>query len=150
MSNKTPPSNEKKAVTNAVKVAGELFIMPGTSLIMEGKVGSGLLHAGAAWVLRAVVWKPLALLAIANSLSKSITGEGILSSNKKEPDARKSTLDDRVRQHVAEGMTMEEIQETVREDVEDLVLESRANGASSAEAEASPDANPNPSAPVSE
>lgn len=127
---KAVPS-DRKAVTNAVKVASELFVMPGTSLIMEGQVKSGLLHAGAAFLLRAVVWKPLAIVAIANSLSKSITGQSILGNMKgsrpgtnTRPSAE--TLDDRVRSHMADGMTAEEIQETLREDVEDLVMETTA------------------------
>ena len=112
----SPESTDTKTtVTNAVKVAGELLIMPGASQIIDGKLGSGLLHAGAAIVV----------LAIANSLSKSINGKSLWS-RVKESANRKEPLEDRVRKHLSEGMTMEEIQATLSEDVEDLVMEAQA------------------------
>ena len=122
----SPESTDTKTtVTNAVKVAGELLIMPGASQIIDGKLGSGLLHAGAAIVGVAVFGQPLVLLAIANSLSKSINGKSLWS-RVKESANRKEPLEDRVRTHLSEGMTMEEIQATLSEDVEDLVMEAQA------------------------
>ena len=74
----------------------------------------------AAWITLGVV-----LLAIANSLSKSINGKSLWS-RVKESANRKEPLEDRVRTHLSEGMTMEEIQAMLSEDVEDLVMEAQA------------------------
>jgi len=69
------PSN--KTIENAIKLLGEA-IMPGASLLMDGKIVSGSIHLiVGAWAR--VVFGPVgAALVGANSFSESTTGKSIL------------------------------------------------------------------------
>ena len=116
------PTETNRALTNALKVAAEVFVSPGTSLVIDGKIGPGLAHAGAALVIRMFLWQPLTIAVIADSLSVSLTGEGLLS-KLQGASARTKPLEARVHAAVENGLTIEEVQEAVREDVEDLYLE---------------------------
>ena len=63
--------------TNAVKFIGET-IVPGTSLLLDGQVGSGAVHAVGGIVGRAFLG-PIGYIAFAaNSFTKSVTGKGII------------------------------------------------------------------------
>ncbi len=120
--------SEKKddLLTNGLKLAGEVFLLPGASLLADGKVKSGLLHAGAGIAARAVLGGPFFLVAAANSFSMSLTGENLISHLRGTKDPRNTKLEDRVKQDAAEGMELHEIQESVSEDVEDLYLEAQS------------------------
>jgi hypothetical protein len=62
-------------VLNGVKAAGEAFLMPGSSLILDGDVKGAAIHVAGAYVARAVLgpigWAYMA----ADSFSKSVSGK---------------------------------------------------------------------------
>jgi hypothetical protein len=68
-------ASERDILENGVKVLGEAFITPGSSLILEGQVGAGLLHGALGLAATAFLGPigPIArLLIAANSYSKSL------------------------------------------------------------------------------
>jgi hypothetical protein len=83
----TTPS---KASSPAVKLLGEA-LMPGTSLLMDGQVASGGVHAVIGLAAKALLG-PLGLaIVIANSYSTSTTGKNLLKQLKRDapPEAQK-------------------------------------------------------------
>lgn len=69
---KTNPTTD-----NAIKLLGEAFV-PGASLLMDGQIASGALHAVIGTWAR-VALGPLGLaLVVANSFSKSATGKNLV------------------------------------------------------------------------
>ncbi len=68
---------EPTPLTNGVKVLTESLILPGSSLIMDGDIKNGTLHALAGLVSRALLG-PLGWFAFAaNSYSNSVTGKHV-------------------------------------------------------------------------
>ena len=62
-------------VARGVKIIGETCVVPGSSLILDGKIGPGLAHVVGGFVARWALG-PIGLLAVAaNSYSKSITDQ---------------------------------------------------------------------------
>lgn len=69
--------NQNKTVNNAIKLVGET-VAPGTSLLIDGKILSGVAHMVVGLWSRAALG-PLGLgLVIANSYSTSTTGKNLL------------------------------------------------------------------------
>lgn len=70
----------QSVLSNTVKLLGEALVTPGTSLLLEGRVGSGMIHS-VLGIAAATLLGPLgrigAILIAANSYSKSITGHNI-------------------------------------------------------------------------
>lgn len=62
----------------AVKLIGEFALVPGTSLLLDGKIKSGLGHVLAGGVARLALGVPGLLLVAANSYSSSSTGKSLL------------------------------------------------------------------------
>jgi hypothetical protein len=64
-------------VLNAVKAAGEAFVIPGASLLLDGNVKSGATHLAGAYVARALLgpigWAYFA----ADSFSVSVSGKNL-------------------------------------------------------------------------
>lgn len=77
MVQKSTPPTPAQALVNGVKAVGEIAVMPGTSLIMDGNVGLGAAHAVgglvAGWALGPIGWVAIG----ANSLTRSLTGKNI-------------------------------------------------------------------------
>ena len=69
-------------LVNGAKVIGEVAVVPGASLIVDGDVKSGLLHAGGAILgvaLLGPILGPLSWFALgADSYSKSISGRSVV------------------------------------------------------------------------
>lgn len=118
---------KNKTVSNGLKLVGETLFLPGSSLLVDGNIKSGLLHAGAGIAARTLLGGPFFLLVAANSFSLSLTGENLVTNLLSPKDARTSNLGKRVKAEIAEGVPLHEIQESVLEDVEDLYLEAKAN-----------------------
>jgi hypothetical protein len=76
-----------KLLVNGAKVLGEVAIVPGASLIVDGEVKSGILHAAGGLLGLAIlgpVLGPLAWLAVgADSYSRSVSGKNIVNQFKK-------------------------------------------------------------------
>jgi hypothetical protein len=69
-------AGQRSTLNNGVKLLGEVFITPGTSLILEGQVGAGLLHTALGVAATAFLGPigPLArILIAANSYTQSIS-----------------------------------------------------------------------------
>jgi hypothetical protein len=64
-----------RVLANALKFAGETMIIPGSSLMWEGRVGSGALHTLAAVVAGGLFGPIGTILVIANSFSKSVNDQ---------------------------------------------------------------------------
>ena len=68
---------DKETIDKAIKLFGEV-VLPGASLLMDGKVVSGGLHVIAGAVAKAVVGPIGTAVVIANSYSESTTGTNLL------------------------------------------------------------------------
>lgn len=89
-------NNELKSVRNGIKILGE-GMLPGASLLMDEKVGPGLVHMGAALIARAAFGVPGIAVVAANSLCTSITGKGLMGNITEiviEKAANKKSADD--------------------------------------------------------
>lgn len=120
-------AENKKFLKNGAKVLGEM-ILPGTSLLIEEKVPTGLLHVGAGVLARTVAGAPGMALVAANSLSLSMTGRNLLDVIRSGPedDPRDPALAQRVEAEVARGTPFEILKADLLEDLEDLFEESKA------------------------
>jgi hypothetical protein len=71
---------DDRLLNNGIKLLGETFITPGSSLILEGRVGAGLLH-GALSIAAVSLMGPLGPLArvliAANSYSRSTADQNL-------------------------------------------------------------------------
>jgi hypothetical protein len=75
---------------NAVKLAGEGFIAPGASLLLDGNFKAGSLHVVAGFAARALLGPVGWFLVAASSFAKSTTGKNLVEqfeSAKKETPA---------------------------------------------------------------
>jgi hypothetical protein len=61
-----------RVLANALKFAGETMFLPGSSLMWEGRLGSGILHTVAAVVAGGVLGPIGTMMVVANSFSKSV------------------------------------------------------------------------------
>jgi hypothetical protein len=75
-------ADQNGVVSNGVKLLGEAFITPGSSLILDGRVGAGLLHGAIGWgavaLLGPIAGPIVRLLVAANSYSKSVSEQSLL------------------------------------------------------------------------
>jgi hypothetical protein len=65
---------ERSILANGVKLIGEVAVLPGSGLLLEGQVVSGLLHTGSAYVAGAILGPIGWFLVVADSYSRSVTG----------------------------------------------------------------------------
>ena len=69
---------EDKPFSNALRLAGDTLIAPGTSLIIDGKIADGAAHVAVGIAARAV-FGPIGWLAVAaDAYAKSTTGTSLL------------------------------------------------------------------------
>lgn len=73
-------------VNNAVKLAGEGLIAPGTSLLLDGDIKGGAVHLVVGLAAKALLGPIGWVLVAADSFSRSTTGKGLQDqfANKKE------------------------------------------------------------------
>jgi len=86
--NQTPSAGDQ--VVNAVKFLADISIMPGSSQVVEGNVGSGLVYGVAGWAAKVMggplLWSVVGL----DSYSMSASGKHLwelLDTSKKTPEA---------------------------------------------------------------
>lgn len=106
-------------LTMGLKLIGELAFTPGTSLLLDGKVKSGIAHVGVGLVARRLLGLPGLLLVGADSYSQSVTGKSLLEHVQGLAGAREETLGQRVKKAMDENKSLGEILALVAEDVED-------------------------------
>nr|BAP05576.1 CalV [uncultured Candidatus Entotheonella sp.] len=120
--------NGEQVVKNGVKIVDEL-LLPGTSLLLDGKIRPGMAHSAVGLLAGVALGVPGAMLVAANALAQSVTGAGLIANltNNSPKNPRDVNLAERVAVDVAEGMTYEEIREDILEDIEDLYHEATAD-----------------------
>ena len=114
---------KKKVFENGLKMIGEIALIPGTSQFVDGRIKSGVIHAVAGLTAGAVLGAPAFLAVCANSLSISLTKRSLFDNIFGSKDEKDLKLEARVNAKIKEGLNLEEIRETLLEDVEDLYLE---------------------------
>ena len=70
-------AEESSPLGNAVKLVGEIAFVPGTSLLLDGKINSGVAHAAIGFAARALFGLPGLVLVAADSYSESVSGKGL-------------------------------------------------------------------------
>lgn len=65
-------------VTNGVKLAGDALLAPGTSLILDGQIGSGIARVVVGFAARAFLGPVGWFVVAADAYTKSTTGNGLL------------------------------------------------------------------------
>jgi hypothetical protein len=116
-------SEEDKILKNGIKLSGEMLVIPGSSLLLDGNVKSGLFHAGAGILAGGLLGIPGFLLVAANSYSTSCTGKGLLAHLSGSKNPRDIKLGKKIERDIAAGKTFEEIKEEMIEDIEDICEE---------------------------
>jgi hypothetical protein len=71
-------SGGSNVVENSLKLLGEAFVAPGTSLIVHGEIAKGGAHVLAGLLAKAVLGPVGWFLVAANSYSTAVTGKGLL------------------------------------------------------------------------
>jgi hypothetical protein len=69
---------EDNTFKNGVKLAGEAFVLPGSSLLLDGNLTAGGLHLAGAYVASALIGPIGWVLVAANSFSKSTTDKHLV------------------------------------------------------------------------
>jgi hypothetical protein len=90
-------ANEFQVLSNGVKLLGETFVTPGASLVLDGRIGSGLVH-GALGLAATAILGPVApiarILLSINSYSSSVADRNIWeyrgTTEEAEPDRRRA------------------------------------------------------------
>lgn len=108
-------------VKNTLKVAGEVLITPGISLLGEGKTQDGVIHAGVGLLGKTLLGVPGLLLVGASSFYRSLKAD----EKPIEVDGsdRIKDLSEKVHTEMVAGMTLEEIKAGIQEDIEDAYFE---------------------------
>jgi hypothetical protein len=68
--------SEQSVLANGVKLLGETFVTPGASLVLDGRIGSGLMHGALGLAASALLGPgaPIARILLSiNSYSQSMT-----------------------------------------------------------------------------
>jgi hypothetical protein len=117
------PNKNKEILKNGVKLAGETLLIPGSSLLLDGKIKYGMFHAGIGILAKMTLGIPGVILVAANSFCLSLTKKNLVSAIFGSNDYRNIKLIDRVNLNIDKGLSLKEIQEDVFEDVEDIYME---------------------------
>lgn len=113
----------RKLLRDGVKLTGELLLSPGVSLFLDGRIKPGVAHAGAGLLAKVALGPPGLLLVAANSYSVSRTGKDLLSNLFGPKDPKDMLLKKKVKEDIEAGLTLEEINAGIKEDVEDIYEE---------------------------
>ncbi len=115
----------KELLENGVKLTGEVLLSPGVSLFLDGRIKPGVIHAGAGILAKVALGAPGLLLVAANSYSVSRTGRSLLSNLLGPGDPKDMLLKKKVTEDIDAGLTLEEINAGIKEDIEDIYEEVR-------------------------
>ena len=115
--------SKTKIVEHAVKIIGEALLVPGSSLLLDGKLKQGIIHFGVGGLAKLFLGVPgLSIVAI-NSYSTSVTGKGIIGNLFEKRNPKDVSLQKKVEEDIENGLTLEEISARIIEDVEDIFEE---------------------------
>lgn len=128
MSSEDKKENNESLV-NIVKLLGEFLLLPGTSLLADGKIKKGFVHVGAGIVAGLLLGVPGAALVAANSFSMSKTDKNLirlLMKDKKKLTSGRThmqELEAKVKAQMEGGQNLTEIKAGLLEDLEDIFAE---------------------------
>lgn len=108
---------------DALCIAGETLLVPGTSLLAKGDYKAGLAHAGVGLAAKLALGPLGVLLVAANSYCKSKTGEGLVSQFVNTKGPGDFSLREEVASGIDSGDPVATIVENISEDVEDIYHE---------------------------
>ncbi|ETX06970.1 DUF6072 family protein [Candidatus Entotheonella palauensis] len=114
-------------VNRSIKLLGESLLTPGFSLLLDGQIKQGTLHTGLGLLARVALGIPGAFLVAANSYSVSTTGKSLYVNLFNPKDVKDYNIKDAVKQDVAAGRSLDEINARVAEDIEDIYEETVAS-----------------------
>ena len=86
----TENTSTTQVLPNALRFAGETLVLPGSSLLLDGQIGPGAVHAVLGVAARALVGPVGWAVFAANSYAKATTGAGLmehLGSRRKKAEA---------------------------------------------------------------
>jgi len=119
-----------EGLKEGLKIAGELLLIPGTSLIAQRDFKRGLIHAGVGIAARVAFGAPGVVLTAANSYCTARTGEGLITKlfggQQAPAQATDPSLREKVYGETAQGVSLDTIKESISEDVEDYYHEAKA------------------------
>ncbi|ETW95079.1 MAG: hypothetical protein ETSY1_32120 [Candidatus Entotheonella factor] len=118
---------KNEVVHRSIKLLGESLLAPGFSLLLDGQIKQGTLHTGAGILARIALGIPGAILVAANSYSVSTTGKSLYANLFDPEDVKAYNIKDAVKQDVAAGLSLDEINARVTEDIEDIYEEAVAS-----------------------
>jgi Family of unknown function (DUF6072) len=103
-------------------------MLPGTSLLLDAKIRSGVAHMAVGLLARVALGVPGLMLVAANSFAQFVTGKSLIANllNGIPNDPRDVNLAEKVAADVEEGLTYEELHEKIIGDIEDLYQEAIA------------------------
>ena len=131
----TNSKEEVNVLAEGLKIAGDLFLAPGTSLIAQADYKRGLVHVGVGLAAKVAFGVPGVVLTAANSYCTARTGEGLLSKFLSSGPTPVACQESSLRQHVynktAQGVDLDVIKETIAEDIEDYYHEAVSNASTS-------------------
>jgi len=78
-------SKDMTVLANGVKIAGEAFVLPGTSLLLDGRIGAGAVHAVGGLLAKAAFGPIGWILVAANAYTMSVTDDNLTQLVKREP-----------------------------------------------------------------
>ena len=133
-------TNEAMA-KDALCIAGETLVVPGTSLLAKGEYKAGLAHAGVGLAAKLALGPVGLLLVAANSYCKSKTGEGLVSQFTHTKGPGDFSLREEVASGINSGEPVETIVESISEDVEDIYHEMTLEAQMAAEADGNDEEN---------
>ncbi|MCG7534088.1 DUF6072 family protein [Pseudoalteromonas sp. OOF1S-7] len=123
----TVKRTNKEMAKDAACIAGETLLSPGVSLLAQGKGKLGLAHAGAGLAAKLALGPVGMLFVAANSYCLSKTGQSLLTQFTTTKGAGDQSLRQEVSEALEQGQPIEQVIESVIEDVEDIYYESKSS-----------------------
>ena len=110
-------------LAKGLKLFGELAFAPGTSLLVDGNIKSGIAHVGAGLIARQVLGLPGLLAVGANSYSHSVTGKSLIAHAIELSGSKEDSIPTRIQEALDQGKPLDEILAKLAEDAEDFYYE---------------------------
>ncbi|MCG7560165.1 MULTISPECIES: DUF6072 family protein [Pseudoalteromonas] len=117
----------KEIAKDTACLAGEALLTPGVSLLAQGKGKLGLAHVGAGLAAKLALGPAGMLFVAANSYCLSKTGQSLFTQFTTKKGAGDQSLREDVSQALDKGQPIEQVIESVIEDVEDIYHEKKSS-----------------------
>ena len=132
---RSPSRKNEDLLKSTVQLFGEVVVLPGSSLLLDGKMKSGFAHLGVGLLSKLLLGLPGVVLVVANSYCLAKTNKSLYAVLRDNPPVAKKSaawreLKAKVNVYLQEGRTVEEIKDGVMEDIEDIFVEATTENAS--------------------